>query len=147
MNAISKYIFVILFVSSGCKTPVQNDIILKNKSDALEKINAYSLSRLNITQGMGCTILHTAVIANDVDVVNALIKRKVDLDKRMQSIKSNGLTALHLAVLDRNIKIVRLLLQAGADKYIKYNGLDSVELAKLSFNKDLINLIQHETKL
>ena len=146
MNAISKYIFVILFVSSGCKTPVQNDIILKNKFDALEKINAYSLARLNTIQGMGCTILHTAVIANDVDVVNALIKRNVNLDKRMQSIKSDGLTALHLAVLDRNIIIVRSLLLAGADKYIKYNGLDSVELAKLSYNKDLIKLMNYETK-
>lgn len=146
MYLICKYFFIVLFAIAGCKTPVQNDIILKNKFDALEKINAYSLHRLNATQGMGCTILHTAVIANEVDVVNALIKRDVDLDKRMQSIKSNGLTALHLAVLDRNIRLVRLLLMAGADKYIKYNGLDSIELAKLSFDKDLINLFHNKPK-
>tara|TARA_Y100001934_G_scaffold258334_1_gene328423 strand:- start:204 stop:644 length:441 start_codon:yes stop_codon:yes gene_type:complete len=146
MNSISKYILIILFVSTGCKTPIQNDIILKKRLHALEKINAYSLRRLNITQGMGCTILHTAVIANDVDVVKALIKRKVDIDKRTQSIKSEGLTALHLAVLDRNIEIVRLLLLAGADKYIKYNGLSSVDLAKSSSNKDLMDLIENETE-
>ena len=146
MNSISKYILIILFVSIGCKTPIQNDIILKKRLHALEKINAYSLRRLNITQGMGCTILHTAVIANDVDVVKALIIRKVDIDKRTQSIKSEGLTALHLAVLDRNIEIVRLLLLAGADKYIKYNGLSSVDLAKSSSNKDLMDLIENETE-
>ena len=50
-----------------------------------------------------------------------------------------------MSFLFKIIKYWSLLL-AGADKYIKYNGLDSVELAKLSFNKDLINLIQHETK-
>ena len=146
MNLISKYICVILFLSIGCKTRIQNDIILKNRVNALEKINSYSLRRLNIIQGMGCTILHTAVIANDVDVVKALIRRKVDLNKRMKSIKSDGLTALHLAVLDRNIEIVRLLILAGADENIKYNGLSSVDLAKSSSNKDLIDLIKSETE-
>ena len=72
--------------------------------------------------------------------------RKVDLNKRMKSIKSDGLTALHLAVLDRNIEIVRLLLMAGADGNIKYNGLSSVDLTKSSSNKDLIDLIKNETE-
>ena len=41
MNLISKYIFILLFVSSGCKSPVQNDIILNGQDSELFDVSYY----------------------------------------------------------------------------------------------------------
>jgi ankyrin repeat protein len=47
---------------------------------------------------LGLTILHTAVIANDIPIAKALINRKVNLDVKTSSLNNSGLTALHIAV-------------------------------------------------
>ena len=79
---------IIILIFCGCKSPIQNDIVLSNQEDSLARINAYSLRQLNQVQGLGLTILHTAVIANDVQVVEALINRKVNLDAKTSSLNS-----------------------------------------------------------
>ena len=102
-------LLTILLVLTGCKSPIQNDIVLSNQKNALVKINSYSLRQLNQIQGLGLTILHTAVIANDIRIVKALINRKVNLDVKTSSLNNSGLTALHIAVQSENPEMVKLL--------------------------------------
>ena len=131
----------IVLILAGCKSPIQNDIVLSNLEEALVKVNAYSLRQLNQIQGLGLTILHTAVIANDIQIVKALINRKVNLDVKTSSINNSGLTALHIAVQSENPEMVKLLLSAGADHEIKFKDLSALDFAKISQNNEIIELL------
>ena len=131
----------IVLILTGCKSPIQNDIVLSNQQDALEKVNAYSLRQLNQIQGLGLTILHTAVIANDIEVVKALISRKVNLDVKTSSLSNSGLTALHIAVQSESPEMVELLLSAGADHKIKFEDLSALDFAKIANNNEIIKLL------
>ena len=115
--------------------------ITKNRSKVLEKINSDSLRQLNQVQGLGLTILHTAVVANDQTVVKALISRKINLDTKTTSIRNSGLTALHIAVQEEFVEIVELLLKAGANKEIKFKNLTALDLAQFARNQKIINLV------
>ena len=99
---------------NSCTTKFQNDITNNNTEIVLDRINKSSLKKLNSKQGMGLSLLHTAVIDGKVEIVKALVNRKVDLD-----MISNGLTPLHIAVMDNNTILVKILLEAGADKKIE----------------------------
>ena len=121
----------------------QTDIIENNRSKVLEKINSDSLRQLNQTQGLGLTILHTAVVANDQTVVKALISRKINLDTKTTSIRNSGLTALHIAVQGEFVEIVELLLKAGANKEIKFKNLTALDLAYFTGNHKIIDLINN----
>ena len=129
----------LLFI--GCKSQLQTDIIKNNRSKVLEKINSDSLRQLNQVQGLGLTILHTAVVANDQTVVKALINRKINLDTKTTSIRNSGLTALHIAVQEEFVEIVELLLKAGADKEIKFKNLTALDLAYFTRNQKIIDLL------
>ena len=129
----------LLFI--GCKSQLQTDIIKNNRSKVFEKINSDSLRQLNQVQGLGLTILHTAVVANDQTVVKALINRKINLDTKTTSIRNSGLTALHIAVQEEFVEIVELLLKAGADKEIKFKNLTALDLAYFTRNQKVINLL------
>ena len=132
---------IIILIFCGCKSPIQNDIVLSNQEDSLARINAYSLRQLNQVQGLGLTILHTAVIANDVQVVEALINRKVNLDAKTSSLNNSGLTALHIAVQSENVEIVKLLLSAGADRELKFKELRALDFAEINQNTQIIELL------
>ena len=131
----------LLFI--GCKSQLQTDIIKNNRSKVLEKINSDSLRQLNQVQGLGLTILHTAVVANDQTVVKALINRKINLDTKTTSIRNSGLTALHIAVQEEFVEIVELLLKAGADKEIKFKNLTALDLAYFTRNQKIIDLLNN----
>ena len=131
----------LLFI--GCKSQLQTDIIKNNRSKVLEKINSDSLRQLNQVQGLGLTILHTAVVANDQTVVKALINRKINLDTKTTSIRNSGLTALHIAVQEEFVEIVELLLKAGADKEIKFKNLTALDLAYFTENQNIIDLLNN----
>ena len=131
----------LLFI--GCKSQLQTDIIKNNRSKVLEKINSDSLRQLNQVQGLGLTILHTAVVANDQTVVKALISRKINLDTKTTSIRNSGLTALHIAVQEEFVEIVELLLKAGANKEIKFKNLTALDLAHFKRNQKVINLLNN----
>ena len=132
----------LLFI--GCKSQLQTDIIKNNRSKVLEKINSDSLRQLNQVQGLGLTILHTAVVANDQTVVKALINRKINLDTKTTSIRNSGLTALHIAVQEEFVEIVELLLKAGADKEIKFKNLTALDLAYFTRNQKIIDLLNNK---
>ena len=135
MKPLVRYLLLLLtiiLILTGCKSPIQNDIVLSNQKDALVKINSYSLRQLNQIQGLGLTILHTAVIANDIPIAKALINRKVNLDVKTSSLNNSGLTALHIAVQSENPEMLKLLLLAGADREIKFKGLSAFDFAEIA---------------
>ncbi|MDC0316104.1 ankyrin repeat domain-containing protein [Verrucomicrobia bacterium] len=144
MKPVLRYLLLLLtiiLVLTGCKSPIQNDIVLSNQKNALVKINSYSLRQLNQIQGLGLTILHTAVIANDIRIVKALINRKVNLDEKTSSLNNSGLTALHIAVQSENPEMVKLLLLAGADREIKFKDLSALDFAKIAINNEIIEML------
>ena len=141
MRVLLIYYVILGLLFTGCKSQLQTDIIENNRSKVLEKINSDSLRQLNQTQGLGLTILHTAVVANDQTVVKALISRKINLDTKTTSIKNSGLTALHIAVQGEFVEIVELLLKAGAKKEIKFKNLTALDLAYFTGNQKIIDLL------
>ena len=136
------YYIILSLLLTGCKSQLQTDIIKSNRSKVLEKINSDSLRQLNQIQGLGLTILHTAVVANDQTVVKALISRKINLDTKSTSIRNSGLTALHIAVQAEFVEIVELLLLAGANKEIKFKNLTALDLAYFTRNQKIIDLLK-----
>ena len=143
MRVLLIFYVVLGLLFTGCKSQLQTDIIKNNRSKVLEKINSDSLRQLNQVQGLGLTILHTAVVANDQTVVKALISRKINLDTKTTSIRNSGLTALHIAVQEEFVEIVELLLKAGANKEIKFKNLTALDLAHFARNQKIINLLNN----
>lgn len=86
----------------------------KLRDDFFERLNFLLKYRVNINalDDSGRTVLHKAVMANDLEVVEKLIlSKKMDI-----SIKDNqGRTALHHTQWKGNVKIARLLISNGAD--------------------------------
>ena len=141
MRILLIYYVILGLLLTGCKSQLQIDIIKNNRSKVLEKINSDSLRQLNQIQGLGLTILHTAVVANDQTIVKALISRKINLDTKTTSIRNSGLTALHIAVQGEFVEIVELLLKAGANKEIKFKNLTALDLANFTGNQKIIDLL------
>ena len=122
---------------NSCTTKFQNDITNNNTEIVLDRINKSSLKKLNMKQGMGLSLLHTAVIDGKIEIVKALINRKVDLN-----MVSNGLTPLHIAVMDNNTILVKILIEAGANKEIKYKNLNAYDLAEINQNNEILQLLK-----
>ena len=135
MRTLILSIVCVLFIS--CTTKFQNDITNNNTEIVLERINNSSLKKLNMKQGMGLSLLHTAVIDGKIEIVKALINRKVDLN-----MVSNGLTPLHIAVMDNNTILVKILIEAGANKEIKYKNLNAYDLAEINQNNEILQLLK-----
>ncbi|QKF78780.1 ankyrin repeat domain-containing protein [Arcobacter defluvii] len=103
----------------GC-TPlmymVEEGLKLKDKKDReafVERLVNFLKYRINIDiqDNDGRTVIHKAVIANDLTVVEKLLTKKADL-----TIKDiHGRTALHHTQWHGNYKIARWLIAAGAD--------------------------------
>jgi ankyrin repeat protein len=64
---------------------------------------------------MQMTALHIATEKNYLEIVQALLKAKINFDAQA----SNGRTALHIAAHNGNLEIVQALTAAGADPNIK----------------------------
>ena len=143
MRVLLIYYVMLSLLLIGCKSQLQTDIINNDHSKVLEKINSDSLRQLNQIQGLGLTMLHTAVVANDQTIVKALISRKINLNTKTTSIRNSGLTALHIAVQGEFVEIVELLLKAGADKEIKFKNLTALDLAYFTGNQKIIDLLDN----
>ena len=92
----------------------------KEKEVFIERLIYFLKYRVNIdTQdNEGRTVMHKAVIANDLLVVEKLLTKKADL-----SIKDiHGRTALHHTQWHGNYKIARWLIAAGADMNLPDNS-------------------------
>tara|TARA_B100001248_G_scaffold247505_1_gene219042 strand:- start:1137 stop:1673 length:537 start_codon:yes stop_codon:yes gene_type:complete len=76
----------------------------------------------------GNTILHQAVIENNLEMVVSLLERMKDGNKNIIDFQNNeGNTAFHLAILSNNNQIAQMLDKAGADKSIKNNKGEYVD--------------------
>ena len=85
----------------------------KNKDAFIERLVNFLKNRVNINiqDNDGRTVIHKAVIANDLAVVEKLLTKKADLT--LQDI--HGRTALHHTQWHGNYKIARWLIAAGGD--------------------------------
>jgi ankyrin repeat protein len=91
---------------------------------------------INSKSGFG-TPLMAAVVKNNKELVEILIKNKVKLNIADQ----NQTTALHYAVTFSYIDIVKLLVNAKADSSLKDNrGNSALDYAKLIGNQKIIQL-------
>lgn len=103
----------------------------------------------------GHTLLMTACVQNNPELVEAILKRGAAVD-----LKSGGKTALHHAVIFGHPKCVQLLLEHGADPHLRVDeddsdftsndGLTSLEIIELEiereglrpYNRDCLRLLQ-----
>lgn len=85
----------------------------KEKDNFLEKLVFILKYRIdvNIIDKDGRTVIHKAVLADNMEVVEKLLTKKVDLNIK----DKQGRTALHHTQWKGNYKIARLLIAAGAD--------------------------------
>ncbi len=85
----------------------------KDKDSFIERLVNFLKYRVNINiqDNDGRTVIHKAVIANDLAVVEKLLTKKADLT--LQDI--HGRTALHHTQWHGNYKIARWLIAAGGD--------------------------------
>ena len=92
----------------------------KEKDSFIERLIYFLKYRVNIDaqDNDGRTVIHKAVIANDLVVLEKLLTKKADL-----SIKDiHGRTALHHTQWHGNYKIARWLIAAGADMNLPDNS-------------------------
>lgn len=86
----------------------------KLREDFLDRLNIFLKYRINMNavDQNGRTVLHKAVMANDLEVVDKLVlSKKIDIN-----IKDNqGRTALHHTQWKGNVKIARVLIANGAN--------------------------------
>lgn len=88
------------------------------KAAATIPVLAAAGANFKIADGLGNTLLHTAVMGNDAGMVEELIKAGVPLDAQ----NAKGNTALHIAAdKNDNVQIIMLLAKAGANLNIKNN--------------------------
>lgn len=83
---------------------------------------------------MSRTLLHTAVIEEQVEVVSDLVNQGADVNAK----DFNGDTPLQLAIETRNLNILKLLLDAGVKNYDKSIGLRK---AIRSNNENMLKLL------
>ena len=92
----------------------------KEKDSFIERLIYFLKYRVNIDaqDNDGRTVIHKAVIANDLVVLEKLLTKKADLSIR----DIHGRTALHHTQWHGNYKIARWLIAAGADMNLSDNS-------------------------
>lgn len=86
------------------------------------------LPDFDFTDDQGNTILHQAVMENNIDMVISLLEKMKESNKNIIDVQNNdGNTAFHLAILNENNAIAQILDEASADKTIRNNDGEFVE--------------------
>ena len=75
-------------------------------------------ANVNETTLGGYTVLHFAVVNNDIEIVNVLLAAGAGVNQT----DNNGWTSLHFAVVHDDVEVVNILLAAGADVNQRDNG-------------------------
>lgn len=96
------------------------------------------------------TPLMAAADIPDVTIVQALINKGVNVNQKfgprdydVLGSVINGIKGSSVDLLNKRIAIIKILLDAGADpRFSEYNGRTAMEMAKLSGNQEVIDLIQ-----
>lgn len=86
----------------------------------------------------GGTLLHTAVVIFNMDIMKLIISKGADINAGDQS----GITPLHMAVITGNVEASKLLLDKGADPNKKDgSGRTPTHYAQISANAEILNLL------
>ena len=98
-----------------------DDLFLKIQGESTSKINLLELKE----EKTGDTYLHRAIKENVYELVEYLLKKKVNINSQ----NLLGETPLHLAIKNSNKDIIKLLLNKGAiidiDDFKKYKAYKS----------------------
>ena len=127
------------------------------------------LPDFDFTDNQGNTILHQAVMENNIDMVISLLEKMKESNKNIIDVQNNeGNTAFHLAILNENNAIAQILDEAGADKTIRNNDGEFVEditedeyleevnfkfptmkcsNSNSTFNPDMLKMLNHLSKI
>ena len=118
--------------------------ISKNDDDASDEnfFNMFNkIKNKNLQDDYGWGFLHYAVVRNNFDVVNALLKTEIDVN--LKSI--DGETPLFLAVQFERLEMVKKLLQNGADvNVVDSLGNHLLYMAKIKKNEELNKILNLE---
>jgi len=86
----------------------------------------------------GMTVLHRAVLHDDILAIKLLLDAKMEVN----CTTSRGVTALQIASLIGNVEVVRLLLEAGArPSEIAGGGITALHLAVCSGHREIVEIL------
>lgn len=89
-------------------------------------------------RSFGDTPLHIMAVWGDTESASVLIEEGAEIDARGE----DDYTPLHNAIEQSQIDVARLLLEAGANPFLKTrNGADALELAELSGHNEILKLL------
>ena len=89
-------------------------------------------------RSFGDTPLHIVAVWGDTESASVLIEEGAEIDVRGE----DEYTPLHNAIEQSRFDVVRLLLEAGANPFLKTrNGADALELAVLSGHDEILKLL------
>lgn len=98
-----------------------------------------NVKNINAKSGYG-TPLMAAVVKNNVELTDLLIKNKAEIN----TVDPNGTSALHYAVMFGLEKITKLLVAAKANATLKDNrGNTAIDYAKIKGNLTIIKLLNN----
>jgi ankyrin repeat protein len=86
----------------------------------------------------GDTPLHVVAVWGDDESARVLIAEGAEIDARGE----HAFTPLHEAVQQGKIEVVKLLLENGADPYLKSDLGDAFDLAEFKSNPELTRLLR-----
>ena len=134
--------------SSSCASPTSTSKCVKFivpvgscdvSSGSVKQVNKWidsGMIELNSFNENGVTPLHQAAFANNVAVVELLLRRGADINKQ----SSDGCTPIHAAVQGGSSRAVALLIDYGADLFIENeNGALPIEETE---NEGIIAILQ-----
>jgi uncharacterized protein len=110
------------------------NFIIENKTK--EFINKIEQCK-NVRNPMGLTPMMLAIAKENIDLVEAMIAAKVDVNELDRA----GMTALVFAANKNNVRIVQLLRRAGARVEVVNNNLSGLMMAARNSSLELIQVM------
>ncbi|CAC5380382.1 unnamed protein product [Mytilus coruscus] len=102
----------------------QTELHIAVRHNDLQKLRSTIRSgNIDFRTKSGWTVLHYAVLSNNVEAVKVLVDQREALctkpTSKVSIVDNNGLTAVHLAVINDNIEILSLLLRNKAEVNVR----------------------------
>ena len=89
------------------------------------------------------TVLHVASKSASLEIVDLLVKHKVDINAN----DVDGFTPLHLAAMYGNIQVVKKLVELDADVNLKVGGKDAADLAQMNEETEIEEYLKPKRSL
>jgi ankyrin repeat protein len=122
-------------------SPQLQSVMAKIEYADLSVFEGIQLNGPNIRgRHFGDTPLHVVAVWGDDESARVLIAERAEIDARGE----HSFTPLHEAVQHSKIEVVKLLLENGADPYLKSDLGDAFDLAEFKSNSELTKLLRGE---